>query len=38
LIHYYFGVDWDIVWDVVKNNLPAFKRQIEVLLHEFDQC
>jgi uncharacterized protein with HEPN domain len=38
LIHYYFGVDWDIVWDVVKNNLPTFRRQIEVLLHEFDQC
>ena len=38
LIHYYFGVDWDIVWDVVKNKLPTFRRQIEVLLHEFDQC
>lgn len=37
LIHYYFGVDWDIVWDVVKNKLPTFKRQIEALLREIDQ-
>jgi len=37
LIHYYFGVDWDIVWDVVKNKLPTFKRQIEELLREIDQ-
>jgi len=34
LIHYYFGVDWD----VVKNKLPTFKRQIEALLREIDQC
>jgi len=38
LIHYYFGVDWDVVWDVVKNKLPTFKRQIEALLREIDQC
>ncbi len=37
LIHYYFGVDWDIVWDVVKNKLPTFKIQIEALLREIDQ-
>jgi len=36
LIHYYFGVDWDVVWDVVKNKLPAFKRQIKGLLDEFE--
>ncbi|VVB68843.1 Uncharacterised protein [uncultured archaeon] len=38
LIHYYFGVDWDVVWDVVKNKLPTFKRQMEALLREIDQC
>jgi uncharacterized protein with HEPN domain len=37
LIHYYFGVDRDVVWDVVKNKLPTFKRQIEALLREIDQ-
>jgi uncharacterized protein with HEPN domain len=23
LIHGYFGVDYDIVWDAVKNKIPA---------------
>jgi len=36
LIHYYFGVDWEVVWDVVKNKLPAIKRQIEALILEID--
>ena len=36
LIHYYFGVDWDIVWDVVKNELPALNGKIKALLSEID--
>ena len=32
LIHEYFGVDADIVWDVVQNKLPPFKNQIAPLL------
>jgi uncharacterized protein with HEPN domain len=28
LIHAYFGIDLEIVWDVVKNKLPEFKGQI----------
>lgn len=32
LIHYYFGVDWDVVWDVIKNKLPIYKQQIEAML------
>ena len=34
LIHEYFGVNWDIVWDVVKLNLPELERQIEQMLQE----
>lgn len=26
LIHHYFGVDIDIVWDVIRNKLPALER------------
>jgi len=29
LIHDYFGVDYDLVWDVVTNKIPALKRAIE---------
>ncbi len=32
LIHEYFGVDLKLVWAVVKNNLPEFKKQIKEIL------
>jgi len=32
LIHAYFGVDRDIVWDVVINNIPDLKKQISLIL------
>lgn len=33
LIHGYFSVDYEIVWDVVKNEIPPLKLQIEKILH-----
>lgn len=32
LIHEYFGVKWEIVWDVIENIIPKLKRQIENIL------
>ena len=32
IIHYYFGVNWDILWDVIKNQLPKLKEQVESIL------
>jgi len=32
LIHEYFGVELQLVWETVKNNLPPFKRQISKIL------
>lgn len=29
LIHNYFGVDYGIVWDVAKNEMPELKKKIE---------
>src|SRR3989338_3650621 len=34
LIHHYFGVDWDEVWNVVKRDLPVLKNEIEHILSE----
>lgn len=34
LIHHYFGVDYAIVWDVVKNELPQLKPQIIGILQK----
>lgn len=34
IIHHYFGVDLEIVWDIVQNDLPKLKKQIELILQE----
>lgn len=34
LIHAYFGVDYDIVWDVVSNKIPTLRQQIEQILEK----
>ena len=32
LIHAYFGVDYDIIWDVVTNKIPALHRAIKEII------
>ncbi len=32
LIHAYFKVDLDLVWDIVKEDLPNFKKQLKDIL------
>jgi len=34
VIHDYFGVNNEIVWDIVRNKIPKLKQQIEVILKE----
>lgn len=34
LIHAYFEIDLDLVWDVVVNKIPILKREITSLLEE----
>lgn len=34
VIHFYFGVNWDVVWDVIKNKVPKLKEQVEKILGE----
>ena len=34
LVHDYFAVDTQVVWDVVERDLPNLKRKIEALLTE----
>lgn len=33
LIHDYFGVNYSIVWDVVKNKIPTLTKQIKRVIH-----
>ena len=32
LIHGYFGIDYDIVWDVLKNHIPVLAETINTIL------
>ena len=32
LIHHYFGVDYSLVWDVIKNHIPKLKEVIKLIL------
>lgn len=34
LIHHYFGVDYDLVWDVIINHLPKLRKTIDDILNE----
>ncbi len=32
LIHDYFGVDLELVWDVVQDRIPALRKQLAAIL------
>jgi len=34
LVHHYFGVDWEIVEDVIKNELPILRSNIQQILSD----
>ena len=34
VIHEYFGVDMEIIWDVVRNKLPALSQAVAAMLGE----
>ncbi len=34
LTHEYFGIDLEVVWDIVKNKLPVLERQVKHILRQ----
>lgn len=36
IIHFYFGIKWDIVWDVIKNKLPELEKKIKRLIDNLE--
>ena len=36
LIHHYFGIDYDIVWDVVQNHIPRLSDTVHKMLMRED--
>ena len=38
IIHHYFGIDYDIIWDTISTDIPAIKASIEKIIQtEFDK-
>jgi uncharacterized protein with HEPN domain len=37
VIHFYFGVNWDIVWKAAKNSLPQIKGKVEGILKKIEE-
>jgi len=37
LAHSYFGIDIDIVWDIMQNKIPELKDQINLLLSKINK-
>ena len=38
IAHFYFGIDYEIVWDVVTNKLPGIRPGIERILSELESA
>ena len=36
IAHFYFGIDYEIVWDVVKSKLPEIRPKIERVIRELE--
>ena len=34
LIHEYFGIDYELVWDVIQNEIPDLRTQIEKIINQ----
>ena len=34
VIHEYFGVDENVIWEIIQNDLPSFKRQVQEIIEK----
>lgn len=37
IVHHYFGIDFDVAWSVVENDLPILKTQVDAILNEQEE-
>lgn len=37
IIHFYFGIKWDIVWSIIKDKLPSLKKNIKSILKHINR-
>ncbi len=36
IIHFYFGIDYDVGWDTVKTDIPILEQNISLILGQLD--
>lgn len=36
VVHEYFRINLAVIWDIIVNDIPSFKQQIEEILNDFD--
>jgi uncharacterized protein with HEPN domain len=36
IVHYYFGVNWDIVWAAIQEKIPELKSKIEAIIKQIE--
>jgi len=34
ILHAYFGIDWENIWKIIKEDIPGFRSDIEKIAHE----
>jgi len=37
IIHFYFGVNWEIVWSVLNDKLPELSKKIEIVIKDLEK-
>lgn len=37
VIHEYFGIDKELIWNIVKENLPSLKEQILLIMNDLNE-
>lgn len=37
IVHDYFGIDYEIVWSIIKNDLDNLADQLELIIDDFDK-
>lgn len=37
IIHYYFGVNWMVVWDVIHEKISNLKNKIEMIINDIEK-
>lgn len=37
IIHFYFGVNWEIVWSVLNDRLPELLKKIEIVIKNLEK-